>query len=429
MEALKLEVLQTGFCGDCQKEVEIRLYNDKVIPKIFTCVECGQFVEERSPAIGKALAMFDFKEAVFADIESFKTLEIVDTKTEGDVRKARMSVRDLRYKIQNNQKEINADLNQKKKDVKEYAELLISRIEPVENDLDGKIKAVEQAREEKRIEKERIEVAKKAEIERAEFLRKGKIQWYMDGLEADCTAGLEYNLPAQEIIDHLVILDDIEISKDDFQERSHEAQAMLNNCMSQTRAAYGARLKYEQDQEEQAKIRVEQEAEAKKLAYDRAKFEAEQAAARAEADKKANEEAARIKAANEKLVADREAIRKQEAEIEARNKADIERKYYSDWTDAIEINRIMIPDLAIQMNQKFDEALKEKLRADAERAKLISADIEKLNQAHDHVFLCWSKMVPVKKFDTHEGEAAFNHFKNSLGDLLSHFQTVIAEIA
>lgn len=189
------------------------------------------------------------------------------------------------------------------------------------------------------------------------------------------------------------------------------------------------RIAREEQIRKEAEDKAKRDAEAKKLADDRAKFEAEQAAARAEADKKAKEEAARIKAANEKLVADREAIRKQEAEIEARKKADIERKYYSDWTDAIEINRIMIPDLAVKMNQKFDEARKERLMANAERAKLISADIEKLNQAHDHVFLCWSKMVPLKKFDTQEGEAAFNHFKNSLGDLLSHFQTVIAGLA
>jgi len=389
-------------------------------------MEALKIVEQQ---IDKALALFDFKEAVFSDIESYKALQIVDTKTETDVRKARMSVRDLRYKIQNNQKEINADLNQKKKDVKEYAELLISRIEPVENDLDTKIKAVEQVREEKRLEKERIEAAKKAEIERAEFLRKGKIQWHIDGLDADCTAGLEYNLPSNDIMIWFTILETMDINPDDFQERLNEAQVMLNNGLSQTRAAYYARLKFEQDQEEQAKTRAAQEAEAKKLADDRAKFEAEQAAARAEADRKAAEEAEKIRLANEKLEADREEIRKREEEIEARKKADAERKYLSDWYDAIEINRVMIPDIAIQMNHEFDEGRKERLRRDAERANLISADIEKLNQAHDHVFKCWSQMVPVKKFDTQEGDEAFNQFKNGLGNLLSTFQTVIAGLA
>lgn len=245
--------------------------------------------------INKAMSLFDVQEKVFADIEAYRELQIVDSTTENDVRKARMVVRDLRYQVQNRQQEINYDLNQQKKDVKDYAELLISRIKSTESDLDGKIKAVESAREEKRLERERIEKEKADEIARIE--------------------------------------------------------------------------------------------------------------------------------------ADREAVRKKEAAIEARIKADTEKKYLSDWYDAIEINRIMIPDMAIQMNQEFDEERKEKLRADAERAKLISADIEKLNQAHDHVFKCWSKMVPVKKFDTQEGEAAFNEFKSIIGDTLSTFQTIIAGLA
>lgn len=368
--------------------------------------------------IDKALALFDFKEAVFSDIESFKALEIVDTKTESEVRKARMSVRDLRYKIQNNQKEINADLNQKKKDVKEYAELLISRIEPVETDLDGKIKAVEQIREEKRLEKERIEKDRLDEIDRQCGL-----------LEQACIQGLGYNLSSETIFSCLTALNEYLIKKEDFQERYEWAEGRILKGIEDTNAAYQARLKYEHDQEEQAKTRAAQEAEAKKLAEDRAKFEAEQAAARAEADKKAKEEAEKIRLANEKLEADREAIRKQEAEIEARKKADAERKYNADHEEAITINRVMVTDLAIRMNHEFDEARKEKLRADAERAKLISSDIEKLNQAHDHVFECWLKMVPVEKFDTQEGDEAFNKLKSGLGDLLSHFQAVIAELA
>jgi len=297
-----------------------------------------------------------------------------------------------------------------------------------------------------------------AVIERAEFIQKGKIQWHMDGLDADCTNGLAYNLNSQEIMSYLTNLSNVEINPSDFEERYNEAQAMRSNGIEQTYVAYEARLEYEKEQEEHVRVKAEQAAEAKrlaeerskmeadrikktaeekalrdaeekKLADDRAKFEAEQAAARAEADKKAAEEAEKIRLANEKLEADREAIRKQEAEIEAREKADAERKYLSDWYDAIEINQVMIPDLAIQMNHDFDENRKEKRRADAARAKLISADVEKLNQAHDHVFLCWSKMVPVKKFDTQEGEAAFSEFKSIIGEGLSTFQSVIAGLA
>lgn len=41
---IEAEVGPVGFCVDCQKEVSLDCYNNKVKPPLMTCKECGQFV-------------------------------------------------------------------------------------------------------------------------------------------------------------------------------------------------------------------------------------------------------------------------------------------------------------------------------------------------------------------------------------------------
>ena len=36
--------MEKMFCIDCKKEVEVKVYNDKVDPPILYCAECYQFV-------------------------------------------------------------------------------------------------------------------------------------------------------------------------------------------------------------------------------------------------------------------------------------------------------------------------------------------------------------------------------------------------
>ena len=94
----------------------------------------------------KAIILFDIQQSVFEEIETYQKLTITDSKTEKEVRTARASVKQLRYKIQNRQKDLNKELNERKKEIKTGAESLILKIVPTEDNLDIKIKEVEDAK-------------------------------------------------------------------------------------------------------------------------------------------------------------------------------------------------------------------------------------------------------------------------------------------
>ena len=93
-----------------------------------------------------SVILFDIQQSVFEEIETYQKLTITDSKTEKEVRTARASVKQLRYKIQNRQKDLNKELNERKKEIKTGAESLILKIVPTEDNLDIKIKEVEDAK-------------------------------------------------------------------------------------------------------------------------------------------------------------------------------------------------------------------------------------------------------------------------------------------
>ena len=112
----------------------------------------------------KTIQLFNIQQSVFETIKTYKDLVITDSKSEKEVRGARASVKQLRYKIQNRQKELNKDLNEKKKKIKTGAENLILRIIPTENNLDIKIEEVEEIRAKIKAKKIAEEQAKKEAV-------------------------------------------------------------------------------------------------------------------------------------------------------------------------------------------------------------------------------------------------------------------------
>ncbi len=54
----------------------------------------------------KDIVLFDIQQSVFEEIETYKNLVITDSKSEKEVRTARASVKQLRYKIQNRRKDL-----------------------------------------------------------------------------------------------------------------------------------------------------------------------------------------------------------------------------------------------------------------------------------------------------------------------------------
>lgn len=252
---------------------------------------------EQSKAVvqfGKALAKFDVQEKVISDLEEATKLKITDTASEKVVRKHRQNAKALEVQIEKRRLELNREFKEK---TDEAAGLIAPRVTAAYNALDEKIKAVETERE-----------ARKAEKELAEKLRIGKIQWYMDGLEVDCSLGLEYNTPSSVIFTALECLKDIEISESDYQERTEEAKAKLSSSIASTEIALKNREKFEADQAEAARVKAEQEAESKRLEEERAKLEADRKA-QEEANRKAVEAEAEIRRQEEDAIrAEREKL-------------------------------------------------------------------------------------------------------------------------
>ncbi len=94
--------------------------------------------------------------------DDYKSI-VVSRSTFEEAKKARVVLRQERYTLQNIEKANNGLLTDLKKNNKSLAETLISIIKPVEDDIDEKIKAIEQEKQREREEKEAKRVAKMVE--------------------------------------------------------------------------------------------------------------------------------------------------------------------------------------------------------------------------------------------------------------------------
>jgi len=238
---------------------------------------------------GKALKVFDIQEQVISNLEEAAKLEITDTASDKVVRKHRQNAKSLLVKGDDTRKRLNREYSAK---TNETWGLIKPRIESAYKKMDSKVRAFDEIRQQR-----------KADKELADKLRAGKIQWHMDGLEADCQDGLEYNIPSDEIEISLETLLSIKLSSIDFGDRIGEAEQMLAKGIADTQAALENRVKFEDELVKTELIKKKQEAEAKRLDEERAKLEA---------DRKAQEEATR-KAAE----AEAEIRRHEEEELRA----------------------------------------------------------------------------------------------------------------
>jgi hypothetical protein len=333
-----------------------------------------------------ALQIFNVTDAVLSDLESSTKLTIADTESEKVVRKYRQQAKSLQVQIEKRRLKLNREYKER---TDKAAEILTTRINPVYDDLDGKIKAVEAEREKKRLEKEAAEKAERERLEKIEAERVEKINAAFAEIEKAALAGQRYNLPAEDIKKLHHALNNMEVSEEILQERYQEAMDLWKKGLEDTHAALIAREKFEAEQ-------ADLEAKKKRLAEEQARFEAEQKAASEAEAKKAQEqfeadwdaaikydkiwtekkaaekaEADRIWQAQEKLRLEREAFEKEKADAEAKRQAEEDQKkaaeqYLVDW------------DAAIAENAEFVKARKEKQKADKARAKLVKVDKELL---------------------------------------------------
>lgn len=377
----------------------------------------------------EALAIFDVQEAVISDLETAKNLVITDAESEKVVRKYRQSAKSLQVRIEKRRKELNSEY---KKRTDEAAAAITARIDVVYLDLDEKVKAVEAIREAMRLEKEAAYLAEKQRIEAIEAERLAIIETAMSELITVINAGLQYNLPAKTINEHCIVISQFEIQESVFQERYHEAIAMLEKGIADTQAALYARERFEADQ-------AALEAEKNRIAEERAAFEAElkaaeeRAMAEAVAEKqrqeamelelksKEAEKAAELAKEQEALRQEREAIAKERAAIIAEEQARIEleafaEQYAADW------------DSAHVENAEFDKARKEKLIADKERAKVIAIDKEFLNKIIETLQPPEIQTI-TSVLKTKEAIDIFLDFANGCNSVATKFKAAVENLA
>ena len=368
------------------------------------------------------IAEFDVTEAVIAEIEQYKNLEITDTKSEKNVKKCRQVVRGLRTDIEKRRKELKTPVLERGKLIDWTAKDLTTRIQPTEENLSGKIKVVE-------VEKEKVR-AEKADIERQ---RTEKIVAMLDNLTAMANTGIQYSQNAVAIQTALNDLETFEITEGIYQEHTEEAFKIRADGIKNTQLALEARLKFDG---EQAAL----EAERERLEVEAEKQRAEREVAEAETKARRESEEAKQKAERNKLEAEKEAFRqkkeaeekheKAKAEAEAEAKAAEEKLLAQIEQDkklaqlAAEQYKIDL-DEAIQDNVLFDQARDVEIENDREWAKLIENDRKMLSILIGNIEL--------PKFDdtllqTDAGLAVFNRFLSDFGTMKNDLEANIKEL-
>jgi len=357
----------------------------------------------------KAVTLFDLSESVFKEIETYQGLEIVDSKTETDVRQARVAVRDIRYKIQRRHKELNSDLNQKKKDYKAMAESLIERLLPTENNLDEKIKAVEAVAEAAKAEKMAAEKARTDAI-LSEITRMGNIT----------ATAQEYGLPSPRVQELLSDLEAFPVEPEFFEEFTENALAAKKRDIEIVQACLDRTLKFEADQKAQAEIEAANKAEADRLAkiaaeQEKARKEAEAAQAKADAESRAERESEAAK-----MAAERKAIEDEKAAIQAekdRIAADIEKAAFAERIRKCESigAEWYMADLneACEINKEFDQRR-------AARIELLKPDKEKLTS-----LIAQIESIKMPECKSKEGKSAVMWVQNTLTALAGDLDDVV----
>ena len=356
----------------------------------------------------------------------------MDSKTETDVRQARVAVRDVRYKIQRRHKELNSDLNQKKKDYKAMAESLIERLLPTENNLDAKIKAVEAVAE-----------ATKAEKMAAEKIRLDAIREKIAGINTMADAAQTYGLTSVQIRECLSAIKDHPITEEIFSEFLEAATETHARAVETVTAFLNRTLLDEADAVARAEKDAELKAEAERLAkiaeeQEKARKEAEAAQAKADAEAKAERDAEAAKLAQEKaqIEADKAAIQAERDRMaaEAENVAFAERVrwcesigaewYAADWNEAHNANKEFDNKILIAKLKRWNEAIEindqmnlgQAMADDIEAARLeeLKPDKEKLLAFAETV---GSLKIPDMKTD--DGEIISSVVDSMLRDIVT----------
>lgn len=336
-------------------------------------------------------------------------------------RKFNVDAKKLLPRIEERRKELKAPILKKGKAIDSTAKKVVEMIHPL-IELSGS----------RRKSWEDVKAAEKKEKEMQESKRLESIQAQIKSLSGLAAKPLEYNRTAEAIARDLAHLETFEISMIDFQERKEEAELIKANAVINAKMAFENRKKFESDQAEAERIKIEQAAESNRLKKERAKIDAERKA-KDEADKKAAEAEAAIRRQEEEFI--RTERKKLEKEKAAAEKAMVIAERESVWDIAHIDNKNFDHEAALvdhktfkislqaemdlaRAEAKLDWARSEKYKAEeSERLKLIGPDKLMINTTAAF-FDDWISNAFTPHFETSDAMSAYC-------DLISRFHSAI----
>lgn len=233
------------------------------------------------------LAQFaDAEKTVTALAEKYRSVAYDCTTTKGmaDAKAARLDLRENgRYAVQRAEAKVKTEVNDLKRVMAGEVDRLVAIVRPVEDAIDGQIKAREEQLAAEKAERER----QAAEAARIEAERRQRLE---DGITTLAGyVGKAKGKTAAEIVRGIAFVEGIRIEADHWQEYTERAQAQKGATLVALRELYAATVKAEADAAELEALRREkaereareaaERAEQERLAREHAELEAERIAA------------------------------------------------------------------------------------------------------------------------------------------------------
>lgn len=230
------------------------------------------------------LAQFaDAEKTVTALAEKYRSVayDCATTKGMADAKAARLDLRENgRYAVQRAEARVKTEVNDLKRVMAGEVDRLVAIVRPVEDAIDGQIKAEEARKEAERAERER----QAAEAARIEAERRQRLE---DGIATLAGyVGKAQGKTAAQMAAGIAFVEKIQIDPAHWQEYAERAAQTLAATLEALRALHAAQVKAEADaaelealRREKAEREAREQAEAERLAREHAELEAERIAA------------------------------------------------------------------------------------------------------------------------------------------------------
>jgi len=352
------------------------------------------------------LAIYDIQKSVLSEFREAEKLKCEDAGSRKILGKFRADAKSIRAKISKARLAKNREQTTLNNDA---AKAINGQLSASIEAYDVKIKdydqiAINEANERKRIKDERVKA----------------ISDQIESLTKLCSTPLEYNVSSENIKFRISMIGKFEVDEETFHEDFIKAEILKTYGLSQAGAALLHRNKWEADQEENERIRIDNEK--RKAALDQIEKEREDKATKelesaAAAKMKADKEAEELKAREAAVKAKEDELKRKEEQ------AALDKRIA--WAhDMFDDKKLQLHGDAVSENATFDDAEawaieidagieKEKLKADAERAKVVTKDKKIIQYAVEQIDGMLSKIDRLE-CNTEEADAVLLKLHESI---------------